>query len=88
MLRSWPEWAKVVSDIGRHSPDELWNGADDSRWWGSPLARGGLRSAPAAYRVRVTAKSPGVGKLVFDYLRPEDGRPIRSETRSVNISGR
>lgn len=46
------------------------------------------RGAPAAYRFRVTAKSPGVVKLVFDYLRPWEGRPVRSETRSVTISGR
>jgi hypothetical protein len=34
----------------RHSPDELWNGVNDSRRRGSTEATGGLRSAPGVSR--------------------------------------
>jgi hypothetical protein len=41
-LLAWLEFAAPAIGLIRHSPDELWNGVDDSRRWGSPEAMGGL----------------------------------------------
>jgi len=40
------QYPDAVFILNRHSPDELWNGVDDSRRGGFPGSTGGLRSAP------------------------------------------
>ena len=42
--------APTVFSVSRHSPNELWNGVDNSGRRGFPKVTGGTRSAPGVFR--------------------------------------
>jgi hypothetical protein len=52
----------TASNSNRHSPDEIWNGVDDSRRRGSPEGTDQLRSAPPAFRS--PHRRPSMSELV------------------------
>jgi len=50
------------------------------------MARGKkLIGAPAPYRFRITALTPGFARLYFEYVHPWVGKSIKIETLGVRV---
>jgi len=58
---------------------------DDLGYGESASGKKKLLGAPAPYRFRITGVAPGFAKLVFDYLRPWEGKPEKTEELWVRV---
>ena len=44
--------------------------------------------APQPYEFRITLLSPGAAKLLFEYLRPWEAKPIKTFEQRIEVRGR
>lgn len=47
-----------------------------------------LLGAPQPYRLRISLQSAGSAKLVFEYVRPWEGKPVRTFEQRVEVRGK
>ena len=47
-----------------------------------------LVGAPRPYEFRITLLSPGAAKLLFEYLRPWESKPIKTFEQRIDVRGR